>query len=51
MRNLLLILIFLLPLMVVGTIEYAESYNRCIHEGSKLVFTDMDAELLERKCR
>ena len=43
-------LIFMVPLMVVGTIESRETYDRCIHEGSKQVYTDMDTVELERKC-
>ena len=54
MKTLCLIGIFLVPFIVVGTIEsmeHQDKYNQCIQSGSNSVYTDMDAELLERKCK
>ena len=45
------LVMFIVPLAVVGTIEYQERYDRCIHAGKDQVFTDMDAAILETQCR
>ena len=50
------LVIFITPLVVISAIESREyhdkqqhKYELCIKQGN--VYTDMDAELLERKCK
>ena len=54
MNTFTILALFLIPFLLVGAIESHEQrdiYQHCINQGAGSVYTDMDAELLERSCK
>jgi hypothetical protein len=54
MRTLTALCIFIAPFLLASAIENQEKqdrYEHCITSGAVSVFTDMDAAILEHKCR